>query len=118
MGPTSTFTYVAQIGTYIGTDISYLQPYGEKIIPSIYSHQKPNNRVINFAYNRQLEIKNEREQLDLEYELMQMIIDQFKTLVCRGCYGAGTVMRVIEGCECDGPRLHTCDRCGGTGELK
>lgn len=85
-------------------------------MPTIYSHQKPNNRILDWAYNRQHEIDKLIEQLQLERDLMQMILDKFDPLVCPTCKGSGHVMRPIPGCEYDGPRMHKCDTCNGTGE--
>lgn len=85
-------------------------------MPTIYGYQKPDRRVLNFAYGRQQEIKKQIEQLQLEHDLMQRILDQFDPLVCPTCKGEGSVMRPIPGCECDGPRMHTCDTCAGTGK--
>lgn len=85
-------------------------------MPKIYKHQQPNRRVIVFARARQAEIENEIEQLQLEHELMQKILNEFEPSVCPACKGEGSVMRLIEGCECDGPRQHTCEKCNGTGK--
>lgn len=85
-------------------------------MPTIYAHQKPNNRMLNFAAGRRKEIADAIEQLKLEDKLMEQIIDRFKELVCVKCGGAGNYMALIEGCECDGPRQHTCEVCKGSGK--
>lgn len=85
-------------------------------MPTIYAHEKPNNRMLNFAAGRRQEIAKAMEQLKLEDELMVQIIDKFKTLVCARCGGAGNYMAPIKGCECDGPRQHACEVCKGSGK--
>ena len=85
-------------------------------MPIIYKHVIPERRILNFAYIRQKEIDEQVEQLQLERELMQMILDKFDTCVCPDCKGAGHIMKPIPGCECDGPRMHTCEACQGKGK--
>lgn len=86
-------------------------------MPTIYEHQRPKRRIINFTYARTKEIDKQIEQLQLERDLMQEILDKYEPLVCQDCLGEGSIMKPIEGCECDGPRLHQCETCKGTGEL-
>lgn len=82
----------------------------------IYAHKKPNDRMLSWARGRRDEIKEAIQQLQLEDGLMVQIIGKFEKDVCSVCQGEGSVMRPIPGCECDGPRMHRCDACKGTGE--
>lgn len=83
---------------------------------TIYSHHKPNYRMQSWAYARRTEVRKAIEQLQLEEELMTRIIADYAAKACPVCLGAGNVMKPIAGCECDGPRQHTCEMCKGTGE--
>lgn len=84
-------------------------------MPTIYSHQKPNYRLYTWARERMREIDEQAEQLKLERGLMETIAADCKAKHCPECDGEGIVMKPIKGCECDGPRQHTCERCNGTG---
>ncbi|MCK5020040.1 MAG: hypothetical protein KAS32_23505 [Candidatus Peribacteraceae bacterium] len=86
-------------------------------MPTIYEHEIPNRRVITFARVRINEISKQIHQLQLEREIMEMIDDKFNPLVCQTCHGEGHIMKVIEGNECDGPRMHSCKDCNGKGEI-
>jgi hypothetical protein len=83
---------------------------------TIYRHHRPNYRVVSWALNRRAEIAKAIEQLQLEDELMQRLAEDYKAKACPTCWGEGSVMKPIPGCECDGPRQHKCDTCNGTGE--
>ena len=85
-------------------------------MPEFYEHQKPNERVLYVAQVRLKEIKDRIEQLRVEEKTWKTIIKRFEPLVCPDCAGEGHVMKLIKGCECDGPRMHTCDTCGGSGK--
>lgn len=89
---------------------------GEYSMTYIYEHEIPERRMLNFAHVRQNEIDEQIKQLQMERELMQMILDKFDTTVCPACKGAGHIMKPIPGCECDGPRMHKCEKCGGVGK--
>lgn len=82
-------------------------------MPTIYSHQPPNNRLLNFTYGRIQEIKERITQLKLEMGLMEMVLKEFDKKVCPDCKGEGIVMICEPGCEIDGPRQHTCPTCKG-----
>lgn len=84
-------------------------------MPVIYSHQRPTEQLLNWCGSRRVQIDKEIEQLKLEANLMTMIMDKFVADVCNECGGSGHIMKPIPGCECDGPRMHTCDKCKGTG---
>ncbi len=85
---------------------------------NVYTYLKPNARMLSWANQRRYEIKKQIEALKEEDGLMAELEAKYKTLNCQTCYGEGTVMRLIEGCESDGPRSHKCDTCGGTGDPK
>lgn len=85
-------------------------------MPIIYQHQSLALRTLGYAQQRINEIDELVKQLSLERGVMAGIIEAFDPLVCPTCHGHGHVMRYIEGCECDGPRQHKCDRCNGTGK--
>jgi len=85
-------------------------------MPHIYKHEIPERRMLNFAYARKKEINEQIEQLEMERDLMQMIMDKFDPDVCQKCKGAGHTMKPIPGCEYEGPRMHKCERCRGTGK--
>jgi DnaJ-class molecular chaperone len=84
-------------------------------MPTIYGHLKPNYRLFHWARSRQDEIKKEIDQLNLETGLLDQVVADCKEKVCPTCMGEGVVMKPIPGCECDGPRQHTCDTCKGSG---
>jgi DnaJ-class molecular chaperone len=84
---------------------------------TIYAHHKPNYRMGAWAYSRRAEIREAVAQLQLEEALMTRIIADYAAKSCPACLGAGNVMKPIPGCECDGPRQHTCELCNGTGEV-
>ena len=86
-------------------------------MPTIYEHQIPERRMLNFANKRQKEIDEQISQLKLERELMQMILDKFDPDVCSVCKGEQTVMRLRSGDDAmDGLRMHKCEICNGTGK--
>lgn len=87
-------------------------------MPAIYAHHKPNYRLLHFALSRKSEIKKEVEQLQLEDGLMDQIVAMVKRKACPSCGGECTIMAPIPGCECDGPRMHTCPQCNGSGDPK
>jgi len=84
-------------------------------MPTIYEHHKPNYRLYAWARGRMDEIDEQMRQLKLERGLMEAIAADCKAKHCPDCDGEGIVMKPIKGCECDGPRQHTCERCNGTG---
>lgn len=84
-------------------------------MPTIYEHHKPNYRLYAFARGRMAEIDKQIRQLKLERGLMEIVVADCKAKVCPDCDGEGIVMKPIKGCECDGPRQHTCETCNGTG---
>jgi hypothetical protein len=70
-------------------------------------------RTIDYAVRRIREIDDQIEQLRLEREMMVNVRDLYLAMVCPTCKGQGTIMKPIEGCECDGPRQHPCPSCKG-----
>jgi hypothetical protein len=84
-------------------------------MPTIYAHQRPNYRLYTWARERMREIDEQISQLTLERGLMETVAADCKAKHCSDCDGEGIVMKPIPGCECDGPRQHTCERCKGTG---
>lgn len=78
---------------------------------TIYRHMKLEARTIDYAGRRICEIDNQMDQLKLERELLLDIQTRYRTYVCPTCAGQGTIMKPIEGCECDGPRQHPCPTC-------
>ena len=82
---------------------------------TIFNHQKMPYRLVNWARLRKKELGEQIAQLQLESELMAATIARFEGDLCGDCGGAGNVMKPIKGCECDGPRQHTCETCKGTG---
>lgn len=84
-------------------------------MPRIYEHEHPIRRTLGFALGRRREIKEQMEQLRLEDSIMVSVIEKFTPLLCPTCNGEQYVMIPIPGCECDGPRMHTCPACKGTG---
>lgn len=85
-------------------------------MPKIYDHQNQNTIVLNYASARISEIQDQIRQLQAEHHMYDSIIKRFQDTVCSSCSGQGIIMRPIPGCECDGPRQHTCGICGGTGQ--
>ena len=84
--------------------------------PEIFSYQRPNLQILNYAAGRMDIIKKEIEQLNLEYAMLERIIAVVEPLVCATCFDAGHVMRLIAGNECDGPRMHECPECKRKGK--
>jgi hypothetical protein len=85
-------------------------------VANVFTYLKPNARMLSWASQRRYELQKQIEAFKEEDGLMAELEAKYKTLNCPACYGEGTVMRLIKGCECDGPRSHQCDACGGTGE--
>jgi len=83
---------------------------------TIYKHENQNRRILSYTADRMSEIDKAIEQMELEKDLLAKILDTFKTQVCTNCCGAGYTMEFEAGCEVDGPRMHTCVECIGTGE--
>ena len=83
----------------------------------IFEHMNKPRRVPHFAGCRITEIDKQIEQLTLERELMLMIHEKFEVELCPYCGGDGHIMKPIKGCECDGPRMHSCEVCNGTGKI-
>ena len=84
-------------------------------MPTIYKHHNPDYSTLSFAQARQREINSQIEQLALEKQMWQRIIESTRKNVCPECSGEGVIMKPIEGCEVDGPRMHKCTKCDGTG---
>jgi hypothetical protein len=82
----------------------------------IYEYKKPKDRMLSYIRQRKREIEGEIEQLNTERVMLTDIESIVLPLVCDVCLGEGSLMRAIEGCEIDGPRLHTCPKCKGLGE--
>jgi len=82
----------------------------------IYKHESQNRRILSYVANRMSEIDKAIEQMQMEKDLLGKILDTFKTQVCIYCCGASYIMEYEAGCEVDGPRMHTCVQCNGSGE--
>ena len=80
----------------------------------IYEHQKPDERVIDWAKARREEIKEEIRRLQTEDKMVAHILKQFQPLVCDYCDGEGAGL--FGGDNVDGPRMATCPKCKGTGK--
>ena len=78
---------------------------------TIYRYMKPEARAIDYPGRRISEIDEQISQLTLEREMMVDIRNLYSALVCRMCAGQGHIMKPVEGCECDGPRMHPCPAC-------
>lgn len=83
---------------------------------SVYTYLKPNARALSWLEQRRYELRKQIEALEQEHALMTDMAKLYAARNCKVCGGEGTVMRLIEGCECDGPRSHKCEACKGTGE--
>lgn len=84
-------------------------------VNTIFEQFNMPKRVIRYAGCRIVDIDEQIKQLTLERELMETIVTRFEVDVCPHCYGNGHIMKPIEGCECDGPRMHPCEECNRTG---
>jgi len=84
-------------------------------VNKIFEQFNMSKRIIRYAAFRIKDIDEQTKQLKLEKELMETIISRFETDVCPDCRGDGHIMKPIEGCECDGPRMHSCETCNRTG---
>ncbi len=86
-------------------------------VNTIFAQYNIPRRVIGHADARIYDINEQIKQLTLEKELMETIVNRFKGDLCPACVGDGYIMKPIPGCECDGPRMHACEKCNRTGLL-
>lgn len=87
-------------------------------MPEIYSHMNPIRRITHFARCRIKEINDQIKQLEMERQIMATTAERFEKELCPDCHGDGHIMKLREGDDPqDGPRMHTCESCKGTGYL-
>lgn len=86
-------------------------------LPTMYAHQKPDWRTLNFAQGRIDDIEAEIEQLNLEKEMWKSIMKLVEANgQCGKCGGSGEVSYVDD--PMDGRRFKRCDACNGAGKKK
>jgi len=76
------------------------------------------NKSIHELGKRIYVIEKTVKELTAEKSALEFAREKLELLVCKSCRGSGNVMRLIKGCECDGPRQQTCPDCYGTGNAK